>query len=485
MNMLALLRTWGTVLRRSWPELLAAYFVAAVAHRLLIQLSAWVYSYSQMGSFAVEPLAVLARLVGYVSMILIIRNSLPTLSSIAPQTYTSPADRRKSFINSILASILPFFAFYYAAGLFKEDHFTVVRIGTQIQIDRSVVAVVADEETIGSQEALVSVGWFSIAVVAVAFSVRAILRRFEGRLPRWTSLVSVYLEVIWVFMLISVIFEVRENTETWMEGRKGLAWLFNIGDWVAANLPVVATSWEALTAVLGAIVGLISVPLAWLTVVGVIYGQALSAQPLTMRARVFEQARTRYSGLNENVREGISFAVEKVAGETKGRLAMIYRAFTLMFRAGPVLFTGFVLLYQLWALGAAWLEIALPRIFGAMDLSEYAIMLTFFSGLAIALAEPLRIALVGAAYDSALTRTFDRSVAKAEKREEKDATNAPTPASTPAPAYAAPGAGQIGTPGGSPGGAYGGTAIPPRPPLPPVATGLTPPPPPPLPPRQG
>lgn len=426
MNMLALLRTWGTVLRRSWPELLAAYFVAAVAHRLLIQLSAWVYSYSDLLAYFVEPLAILARLIGYVAMILIVRDSLPTLSALAPTTFATSADRRRAFVNSILVSILPFFAFYYAAGFLKEDHFDVVRAGTQMSVDRSIIEQLAGKETVVPQALTDQVGWLSVSMAVLAFALRSVLKRFADRLPRWFSVVSVYLEVVWVFMFVAVVETVRKGAVAWMEGRKGLAWFFDIGDWFAANLPVVASAWEALVGVIGTTVSLVSVPLAWLTTVGVVYGQKLSAQPVKISARAFELARRRYSSVNQTVREGVNFAVDKVAGEAKGRLSLIYKAFTLMFRAGPVLFAGYVLIYHLWTLGFSWLQFAIPRLFGPMDVDDAQAVATFATAFVVVVTEPLRIALIGAAYDSALGRTFDRSILKAERSQDKAATELPS-----------------------------------------------------------
>lgn len=411
--MFAVLRTMGIVLRRSWPELLAAYVAGAAAHHLLIQLAGLVAASSQFASLFVQPLPVLARLISYVAMILVVRDSLPVLSRISPRTFTSASERRITFINAVLMSVLPFFAFYYAAGFLKEDNIAIMRIATRIQTDA--IAQAALDETLVDgatpyAEAEITLSIWVFVVVGVAFALRQLGKKFDKQLPTWTRLISVYLEVVWVFMTVMVLRIVLDAVSTWIETRQGLSWFFGIGDWFAANLPALASAWEFLLSLLGALAGLVATPLAWLTIVGVIYGQAIAAQPVVLRVGAFTRARSRYATVNADVREGIDLAVDKVVGTARSRLQSIAKAFTLMFRAGPLIIGTYIALFALWNLGDGWLDVAFTRIFGPLDPQMLAMASPVAAALAGIIMEPLRSALVSSTYDAALANTIEQSI---------------------------------------------------------------------------
>ncbi|NLW58615.1 MAG: hypothetical protein GX068_07800, partial [Bifidobacterium pseudolongum subsp. globosum] len=103
------------------PALVAAYLIGHTAHYILVWASGMVGAYSSFALVLIAPLAVLSKLLAFVAMMLITRDSLPRLNRLAPTAGRSAHDRRIGFSEAVLSSVIPFFAFYYAAGFFRED----------------------------------------------------------------------------------------------------------------------------------------------------------------------------------------------------------------------------------------------------------------------------------------------------------------------------------------------------------------------------
>ena len=424
--MLSVIRTMGMVLWRRGPELLAAYLVGATAHFLLIRASAVVTAASEFWGMFVHPLPILARLMSYVVMLLMVREALPTLSALAPQRAETRAQRMTGLLNATLMAILPFFAFYYAAGYLNEDMRTIIQIATAIQRDwlLNSPTVAPDGET-PFERAELDINLIILLIVGAAFGLRALAKKFEKNLPAWTRLASVYLEVVWVFLTVRVIRELVNGAGSWLEGRAGFAWLWGIGDWFASTLPPVAAVWEGTLAAISAAAGLIGPPLAWLMVAGVVYGQAISSRPLGEQISALTRVKSRFGRVNQTVREGVTFAVDQVAGDTKGRLAVIGKALSLALRAGPIFLGGYVLLYQLWIIAAGWLDVGLLRLFGPIDPATIFWLSPVTYTLALVISEPLRAALVAAAYDTALNTNVDKQVVRAQATHEGDELTPP------------------------------------------------------------
>lgn len=62
------LRTFGRILARHWPALMAWYLGGEALHRVLIELAGFVGGHTTLGGLLLLPLAVAARLVAYVEI---------------------------------------------------------------------------------------------------------------------------------------------------------------------------------------------------------------------------------------------------------------------------------------------------------------------------------------------------------------------------------------------------------------------------------
>jgi hypothetical protein len=179
-----------------------------------------------------------------------------------------------------------------------------------------------------------------------------------------------------------------------------MVWLADLRETVASVFLPLAWLWEAVEWMLGEAGGLILLPVAWLTIAGVVYGRAVAPAPVSTEAlggEVGRRIRSRYRSLPQRLRARVG----DIWSDLTSRFTPIGRALVLMWRAGPVLIAGFVLLYTLllWLQGV--LEWAIPRAVGPQDVDDFWFVydqLIFL--IAPLLIEPVRIAVVAGGYDA-------------------------------------------------------------------------------------
>lgn len=375
--MASALRTFGRILARHWPVLLAWGLGGEAAHQLLVQLAGFVGGHTTLGGLLLLPLAVAARLVSYVAMYLAVRPSLPHSAPAAP---LGP----RAFGAAVLAAILPFFAFYAAWGLLENEQIEFFRIASDIALREAGF----DYDLLGDRGGLVSVGILPVTVLVIALAARMLLTRLRDRLPSWTLALAAYAEVLWTFMLFTLVGQWWADARGWLSGRAGIVWLDNLGDWFAANILPVAVLWEGLLGLVGLIAAVVLVPAAWLTVAGVIYGTTFDATPKPLRGA-------------ESALRGTA---STLARSLLLRFESLWAAVALVWRGGPVLFGATALAYALWA----WAERAGSRgvlqLIGGHETTFWAAFLPLILLGVSVIAEPLRVAIVATAFDAVIGR---------------------------------------------------------------------------------
>lgn len=371
------LRTFGRVLAGHWPALMAWYLGGEVVHRLVLQLAGTVGGYTTLGGLLILPIAVAARMISYVAMYLTVR---PSLTHAA----TADAIDRRDFAHAVLVSILPFFAFYEAWGMLDADRDAFFRIASSIAFAETGYGA----EELGDRGGLISVGVLPVAVLVVALVVRIVLARFDARLSMPLRGLAAYAEVLWTFMLFTLVAQWWNGVRAWLSERAGADWLQSIGDWFAANMPPVAGVWESGSWVLGILIAVLVVPAAWLTVVSVIYGTTFDVE-----SRLGRWSATALRG-----------AVRSFARSLVVRLESLWAAAAVIWRGGPVLFGTTALVYALWVLLDRAGTRAVLEMIGGHDAAFWeAFLPVILVGIA-AVVEPLRVALLATAYDVVIAR---------------------------------------------------------------------------------
>ncbi|WP_435747158.1 hypothetical protein [Microbacterium sp. PMB16] len=380
--MLQALRTFGRILARHWPALVAWYLAGEAVHQLLVQLAGFVGGLTTLGGLLLLPLAVAARLVSYVAMYLTVQSSLP--HSGVDQGAREGAAGRRRFVEATLTAILPFFAFAAAWGMLDTDLIEFFRIASSIALWDAGY----DLDQVGDRGGLVSVGVLSVSVLVIALAVRLVLARFGDRLPSWTLAVAAYTEVLWTFMLFTLVGQWWADTKEWLAGRAGVVWFEGIGDWIAANILPLAALWQGVGWLFGILVAAVLVPASWLTVAGVTYGTSFDETPPVLQ---------RF----EKTPNGTVSRLLKIVAR---RFEELWAAVSLIWRGGPVIFGSLALAYALWAAAERFGSRALLGIVGGQDTSFWSSFLPLLLVAVGVVAEPLRVAIVATAFDAVIGR---------------------------------------------------------------------------------
>lgn len=371
------LRTFGRIVARHWPALIAWYLGGEAVHQLLLQLAGFVGGYTTLGGLLLLPLAVAAKLVAYVAMYLTVRRSLPHVAR--PE-----ADGHREFAAAILVSILPFFAFYSAWGMLNTDLYEFFNIATSIAIYDANF----DAEQLGDRGGLVSVGVLPVAVLVIALAARLVFSRYSSRLPSWTLALAAYAEVLWTFMLFTLVVQWWGDARQWLDGTVGMGWLQGIGDWFALNIAPIAVLWEGMLWIVGVFAAVLLVPAAWLAVAGVIYGTTFSSAPAPVE-RSLAALRGTAATLSRTMLQ---------------RFESLWAAVAVVWRGGPVIFGAAVLAYSLWAYTERLATQGVLRSVGGHESWFWSAFLPLLTVAVAAIAEPLRVAIVATAYDAVIAR---------------------------------------------------------------------------------
>jgi hypothetical protein len=413
---LAVIQVAGRLLWRHWPALLAWYLAALLARYVLIEVAGFVGAYSAVAGSLLLPLAILARLIALVAMFLVLRDGMRQLNSIAPRT-TEPRARRREFLDALMTGILPFFAFYAAWGYLREDAVAyasrVLEVDSGLRWQQALEQIVGEEGSVAElagdgQVGELTITPITIAIVVAAFVLRWLWKRHREGLPRWTGGVAAYLEALWVYYTVTVIGLALGMVTSWVGSRQAMVWLADFREAITAGFAPLAWIWEGIEWFLGEAGGIILLPVAWLTIAGVIYGRAVAPGSVSVESiggEAVARVRSRYRSLPGRVRSRLA----DIWSDLISRFTPIWNALVLMWRSGPVLIGGFVLLYTVLLAMEGLLESGVTRMVGPHGIDEFWLVWDQLIFLIVPLLiEPVRIALIAGGYDAVIGRLIVR-----------------------------------------------------------------------------
>lgn len=396
--MLETLRSTGRVLWRHWPALLAWLLGGMLVRHLLIELAGFVGGYTATGGLLILPLAVLARLIGFVGMFLVIRDGLRSLQAIAPLP-TTTRERRQDFVAALLASVLPFFAVYTAQRELQGDVIEYAQRALEVSTAQ-ILSRVGQPEEPGSNEAVLNLTFnvWTILIIVLAVAGRLAWKRWADRLPRMLALLALYLEVVWVFFSLLLFGQVLDGAVGWIETRAATAWLTDLRAWIADQLVPLDWIVSGVELVFADAGRVIIEPIAWLVVAGVIYGQAVAAERLRLENRLLQRVAARTGRVPEAVRARVA----GMTGELTSQLQAIGRTLALLWRSGPLLIASYLLLYAVVKALEPVIGFGLVRLLGPHEGVFWEATSVVMALITVLLVEPLRVSLIAGAYDSAL-----------------------------------------------------------------------------------
>lgn len=423
--MIETLRLTGVLLRQHWPVLLAWFLFGTLGRYVAVEVAGFVGAYNETAGVILLPLAVLSRLVALVAMFLVLREGMSQLRGQIP---SDAATRRREFFAALMAGILPFVAFYAARGYLREDVAAylsrLLEVNSGIRLSRLVESLdesarvgVAPDDSWDTGVRVAGELVFSpvtIAIVIVAYSLRWWWGRYRDRLPKWCAIAAVYLELLWIYLSVTLVAQAISWVTGWIETRQGTLWLSELRANVSEWFEPAANVWEAVGSVAGAAGKVTAEPLAWLTIAGVIYGQAIAASAPAINDLRAAKARERYSRLPDQVRK----RMKDVSKDLVSRFRPVWNALVLMWRAGPALIGAYVLLFAVLKLLEQLIAMAITRVIGPQDFFAFWMVADTLLFLLIPLLiEPARIALVAGTYNTTLER-LPRAADDDEKSEE-------------------------------------------------------------------
>jgi hypothetical protein len=387
-----------------WPQLLALYLAGWLARYLLIELASVFGAFSAIAGLLVLPLAILARLGSFIAMFLVLRRAMPAFSDLSERgdAGVDAAGGRlpRGKVSAIfLASIVPFFAFYAVWQLFEEDTIHYAKSALE-KVDYFIDKPVSSAINL-------TVDPLTITIVIVAFIGRYLIKRFAKKLPRWTNLIAVYLESVWVYVTIFLIMDQTANVRAWVNSRAATHLVTDLRASLTEYFAPLGALWGGIEWIVGAAGGLVLLPIAWLTLAGIVYGRALVQPKIALRVdnRHLSRVRTRFDVLPTVVRD----RAKDVSKDFIGRWTPLANAVVLIWRAGVLPMGIFVLAYTILEAANSWLRLAGVQLIGPHHLNSWWMnfddMLSFVVSV---LVEPVRIALIAAAYDFCLRRLEER-----------------------------------------------------------------------------
>jgi hypothetical protein len=407
-----------------WPVLLAWYLAGWLGRYLVIELAATLGATNALLGLLVMPVAILARLASFIGMFLVLRDAMPAFSELKRDGLDDidrTADRgaRAAKVYDIfLVSIVPFFAFYAAWKFLGEDTiaYAVASLGK--------INPFAEDYVAGGRVLDLQLNWASITAIVVAFAGRYLIKRYQPKLPKWTPIVAVYLEAVWVYLTLFLISTYVGQFDSWVSSRAAVEWVATVRADVSAVFAPVGWLWSGVEWVIAEAGGLVLLPLSWLALAGIVYGRALAAQTVGFRprGRYYDSARSRFAALPAAVTRRFT----DIGGDFVGRWKPLGNALVLIWRAGVVPMGLFVLAYTVIEAASSWGFLAAVQLIGAHELEAWWMNFDQILGFGIAaVLEPLRICLVAAGYDFCL-----------RKLEERREAAAAAPEAAPAPATA-------------------------------------------------
>ena len=405
--MLSILSRTLRLVAARWPVLLAWFLAGWLLRYALIEVASYFGGTSALVGLLILPLAILARLGSYIAMFLVVRGEMPAFQSISDKDddaidrTTTFAGKSQRVTQIFLVSILPFFAFYAAWQLLAED------VQSYAEGALRNLNPFADGYDASSAVLQLQLDGWTIAAIVVAFVGRFLIKRYAEKLPKWTNLVAVYLESVWVFLTLFLITTYTTGLQQWVSSRAAMVWLEQVKAGVFAFFAPIGWAWHGVEWALNEAGALVLLPLAWLTLAGIVYGRALAQPTIRYRPgnRYYTTVRQRVTALPK----GVLRRVQDVGTDLTDRWRPLANALLLIWRAGVAPMGFFVLGYVILEAAGTWLQLAAVRLIGPHDLESWWMnfddMLTFVISVIL---EPLRICLIAAAYDYCLRKLEER-----------------------------------------------------------------------------
>lgn len=346
-----------TLCIRYFPQLAACYLLGYLGRTGAIELAARVGYDNDLWASLIMPLAGMARLGSYVAMFFVIRQGIPALSALPPRSLRQ--------IDVFATVIVPFFAIYLAWQMFREDWLS---FEYQALDYRAAEAMRTPGPTEWHPEAL-PVGTVTVVLIVAALVARFVFGRLKDRMPAWLLPVRVYLDALWVFLVLTfsasrgVTFLI--NPSAWLSERRIIVWFNHTRESALSHFAPLESLWNGAMWALKAAFGGAAVPLIWLAVACIVYGATTKPDWHAAVRGVGGHRVSRWIDRSESTRTRLSTNWKRVPGKVRTEVHDQFTGQLGKFKpitdSAHVIAAGglfAVALYVLAYLGLAWLDMS-------------------------------------------------------------------------------------------------------------------------------
>ncbi|KRD13094.1 hypothetical protein ASE48_30980 [Mycobacterium sp. Root265] len=397
-----------TLFVRYFPQLLACYLLGYLGRTGAIEWAARVGYDNDLWASLIMPLAGMARLGSYVAMFLVIRPGIPALAGLPTRSARQ--------IDIFATIIVPFFAIYLAWQMFREDWLDFEYRAVPYRVGK---ALTTPGTEIDPQ--MLPVGTLTFVIIGAALVARFALGRFKDRLPPWLLPIQVYMDALWVFLVLTFSaskgLTILINPSAWLAERRIVVWFNETKDSVFSQVEFLGSLWKGVTWAVGTVFGGAAVPLIWLAVACIVYGATAKADWHAEARRLGGDRLGRWFERTAPTRTQLSSRWKRVPGKVRTEVRDQFTGQIGKFKpitdSAHVIAAGGLLAISLYVLGylaLAWLDV-FGSFFRAQIGSGYLLRgmswllgphdITFWFGTWDALAlvshsiiEPLRICLI-------------------------------------------------------------------------------------------
>lgn len=406
---------------RKLLPLLAWFLTGYIALALATQAAIWLGRHQHRSiAIALFSAGVLVQIAALVGMIRSCADALFRWREAAagPDQTTDPTQRKLMELLSV--TMLPLVLVWSAWGILDER---LAQFAAEYAVE---TAGEARSGFIFNEAA-----WtFYLPALIGLIVLRRVLEAVDDRWPnKPTKFGQIWAEAFFALLLVIVTPRVVERFLNWFERREiwrliSEQWQL-VREWFAGiSVPIpdgLEWLWEQFRETLWPLFyDGVAQPMTWLAVTTVVFGhRALSAGSIVQGTR-FE---SRIAGRADSAPTGrvasiSSRAPELVFGGLKEKFIPTLNAFRLVVRVGPVFLGVVCLVYSFHLLAEHWFWHALVRWIGDHG-SSWNVMNNQLAGLAVALIfEPLRVALLAAAFDQCVSVAVEQRQDAAKAKEE-------------------------------------------------------------------
>ena len=426
-----IVRLIGDTFRLWWKNFvpLTCWFLAGnVAFLSATQAAVWLRMHQHVTlAIGLFSLGALAQLVAIVGMIRTIAGSLYRWRDSAAETggeaeTIDPTQQR--LLELLSLTLLPLIAVWSAWGY----------------LDQAITEYSSTFYTInGVSEAPFKLGggeWKSfIPAIIVLLVLRRIIEFFDDRWPnRGVKLFQVWIEAFFLLLVFVVSAPALNTIKNWFDDRRfwvGVTDGWNsVKGWFAGIKIPIPDGLEWLWGVFGETLWPlfkdgVAQPLTWLAITTVVFGhRTLSAEGVVRGTRFESRIGAGDASSRGRIASVAGRAPDLVLAGFKEKFLPTLNAFRLLLGVGPVFLGAVCVVYSMHDLARNWFDVAMSRWVGEQTTNAFTIMWGNMIALARdALFEPLRIALLAAAFDQAISvgvrkrRTGELRKAELERRE--------------------------------------------------------------------